>query len=328
MNSQIQLETSKLKLAGKFLPFAALGIAGTLYAVNLNGRRRTAAYSHSRILENIEQGTKQIKLEWKGSNRHYRVFRGEELIYEGMEPMLVDQNLVPGTLYTYCIEALDNHGNAQDRMRIQTTTSVDFTEIDNILEDLLITIIVTHGQISFEWEPIEGVTEYTIFRNGIKLETVAYCAFTDKIIKDDDVYTYMIKARRPLQRSEQLKWELKSVVVNAVGVIKKDSSTERAAEEEYSITKRIGPLKELLKSPMDSKRQNGHWQLRYTTFLKEEWLKNPNAASGDHIFKGDHRTFDPEATEFRTRGDVFIDTDNPSAFKQGNGHNRSIHQGP
>jgi hypothetical protein len=314
MNSSSQLNTLKQTRAGKLLPLAALGIAGTLYAFKLNRRRKTASSSHSRLLKNIEQDTKHIKLEWKGRNRPYRVFRGKELIYEGMEPKLVDQNLVPDTLYTYCIETLDEHGNVNDRMRIQTTTSVDFKERDNILEDLLITTIVAHGQVSFEWEPIEGVSEYTISRNGLKLETVTSCAFTDKGINDDEVYTYSIRAKRPLQRSDQMKWEIKSVVANAVGTIKKDSSTEMAADEEFTITKRVGPLKELLRSPQESKTKSGNWQLRYTTFLKEEWIKNPNAASEDQVFKGDHRTFDPDSSEYRTRGDIFIDTDNLSAL--------------
>jgi hypothetical protein len=312
MNSQTQLKRSTR--TGKFLPLAALGIAGTLYAVKLNRRRKTASSSHSRMLKNIEQGAKLIILEWKGTNSPYRIYRGEELLYEGLEPKLVDQNLVPGTLYTYCLETLDDHGNVKDRMRIQTTTSVDFKERDNILEDLLITTIVTHNQVSFEWEPIEGVSEYTVFRNGIQMETITSCAFTDKNIRGDEVYTYMIKAKRPLQRSDQLKWELKSVIANAVGVIKKDSSTAMAADEEFTITKKVGPVRELLKSPLESRNKNESWQFRYTTFLQEEWLKNPNAASEDQIFKGDHRTFDPESSRFRTRSDVFIDTDNPSAL--------------
>lgn len=314
MNSSRQQNTLKHTRTGELLPLAAIGIAGTIYAVSLNRRRKTAASSHSKMLESIDQGTKYIKLEWKGRNRPYQVFRGEELIYEGMDPKLVDQNLVPGTLYTYCIETFDDHGNVNDRMRIQTTTSVDFKERDNILEDLLVTTIVTHGQISFEWEPIKGVSEYNIFRNGMKLETVTSCAFTDKGINDDEIYTYTIKARRPLQRSNQMKWELKSVVANAVGIIKKDSSTEMAAYEKFTIIKRIDPLKELLKAPQESKRKKGNWHLRYTTFLKEEWLKNPNAASEDQVFKGDHRSFDPDSSEFRTRADIFIDTDMPSAL--------------
>jgi hypothetical protein len=312
--TKTQINTTKKGRSDIVLPLAALGIAGTLYAFKLNRRRKTASSSHSRLLKNIEQDTKHIKLEWKGRNKPYRVFRGKELIYEGMEPKLVDQNLVPDTLYTYCIETLDEHGNVNDRMRIQTTTSVDFKERDNILEDLLITTIVTHGQVSFEWEPIEGVSEYTISRNGMRLETITFCAFTDKGINDDEVYTYTIRAKRPLQRSDQMKWELKSVVANAVGTIKKDSSTEMAADEEFTITKRVGPLKELLRSPQESKIKSGNWQLRYTTFLKEEWIKNPNAASEDQVFKGDHRTFDPDSSEYRTRGDIFIDTDNLSAL--------------
>ena len=314
MNSQTQLQTLKQYRTGKLLPIAALGIAGTLYAVNWNRRRKTAASSHSRMLKNIKQNAKQITIEWHGLKRPYRVFRDEELVYEGVEPKLVDQNLVPGTLYNYCIETLDDHGNAENRMRLQTTTAVDFRERENVLEDLLITTIITPGQISLEWEPIEGVSEYSVFRNGLKLENVSSCAFTDKGIDDEENHTYMIKARRPLQRSHQLKWELKSVIANAVGVIKKDSSTKMAADEEFTITKKIGPIKELLKSPQERKYKSGNWQLRYTTFLKEEWIKNPNAASQDQIFKGDHRSFDPEASEFRTRGDVFIDTENPSAL--------------
>ncbi|MBT2642258.1 DUF3238 domain-containing protein [Bacillus sp. ISL-41] len=314
MNSQTQLQTLKQYRTGKIVPIAALGIAGTLYAVKWNRRRKTAASSHSRMLQNIEQDSKHIKLEWKGTNRPYRVYRGEQLVYKGVEPRLVDQNLVPGTLYTYCIETLDDDGDVLDRMRIQTTTAVDFKERENLLEDLLITTIVTPGQISFEWEPIEGVSEYNIFRNGVKLETVTSCAFTDKEIDNDTDHTYRIEARRPLQRSDQVKWELKSVIANAVGVIKRDSSTEMAAAEEFTITKRIGPIKELLKSPQEGKIKPGNWQLRYTTFLKEKWLKNPNAASQDQIFKGDHRSFDPESSKFRTRGEVFIDTENPSAL--------------
>ncbi|WLR57437.1 DUF3238 domain-containing protein [Mesobacillus subterraneus] len=314
MNRQTRLKKFKQTRTGKILPLAALGIAGTLYAGKLNRQRKTAAASQSRMPANIEQATTHIKLEWKGEESSYRVFRGEKLIYEGTEPKLADQNLVAGTMYTYCIETLDEHGMLTDRMRIQTATSVDFKEKDNILENSIITTIVTHGQISLEWEPIEGVTDYTIYRNGSKLETVKSCAFTDENIEADDVSTYRIKARRPLQRSDQMKWELKSVVANAVGVIKKDSTTRMAADEEFTISKKIGPLKELLRSPQEIKCMNGNWQLRYTTFLKEEWLKNPNAASPDQIFKGDYRSFDPESSEFRTRGDVFIDTKNPSAL--------------
>lgn len=308
-----QLPITRQKLAGKYLPFAILGTAGTLYALSVNRRRKTAGSSHAKVLKKIDHGTNVITLEWEAQADSYRVYRDSELIYEGFEPSFADNELTPGTLYSYSIESLAQ-GEVQKRMRIQTTTSVNHKEKDNVLEDLLITTIVAEGQISFEWEPIEGVTEYTIHRNGMQLEKVTSCTFTDRGIQDDQFYTYTIKARRPLQRSEQVKWELKSLIANAVGAIKKDSSTRMAADEEFSITKRIGPIRVLLKPDRPHSISNGNWQLRYTTFLKEEWLKNPNAASGDQYFKGDHRSFEPDSSQYRTRGEVFIDTDSQSAL--------------
>jgi hypothetical protein len=315
MKTERHAKKMENRRSGMTLPLTALGIAGTLYAVSLNRRRKTAASSHSSLLEAKELNAKSIKLAWPGHGGHYRAFRDHELIYEGLEPKLVDQNLVPGSLYTYCIERLDEQGNVAERMKIQTTTSVDYKEKENILQDLLLTTIVAKNLISLEWEPIEGVSEYTIYRNGVKLDTIHCCSFTDQHLDENEEYTYTIKAKRPLQRSDQLKWEVKSLVANAVGAIKKDSSTKKAAEEEFSITKKIGAINQLLK-PIDSNNKNGDglWQLRYTTFIKEEYLKNPNSASADQYFKGDHRSFDPESPNFRTRADVFIDSSNPSAL--------------
>jgi hypothetical protein len=315
MKTERHAKKMENRRSGKALPLTALGIAGTLYAVSLNRRRKTAASSNSSLLEVIELNAESIKLAWPGHGGHYRAFRDHELIYEGLEPKLVDQNLVPGSLYTYCIERLDEQRNVAERMKIQTTTSVDYKEKENILQDLLLTTIVAKNLISLEWEPIEGVSEYTIYRNGVKLDTIHCCSFTDQHLDENEEYTYTIKAKRPLQRSDQLKWEVKSLVANAVGAIKKDSSTKKAAEEEFSITKKIGAINKLLK-PIDSNNKNGDglWQLRYTTFLKEDFLKNPNATSADQYFKGDNRSFDPESPCFRTRADVFIDSVNPSAL--------------
>lgn len=305
--------TSKMS---KVLPLAALGIAGVLYAGSVNRRRKTATATHSEMLNMIEQKPTSITFAWPDQGGRYRVYRKEKLIYNGPAAELTDQNLVPGTLYTYTIEKMDEQDQVIDLMKIQTTTDVDFKEKDNHLQDLIMTTVVANGQISLEWEPIEGVSQYTIFRNGIQLKTIDSCKYTDHHLNADEEYIYTIKSKRPLQRSDQMKWELKSVVANAVGAIKKDSSTDMAAKEEFSITKKIGPLHQMLR-PITENNKNkidGLWQLRYTTFLKEEWLQNPNGASADHYFKGDNRSFEPDSDRFRTRADVFIDIENPSAL--------------
>jgi hypothetical protein len=298
------------------LPLAALGIAGTLYAASVNRRRKTAASSHSNLMDFVEQKSTSISVAWPDHGGLYRVYRDKQLIYTGSEPKMTDRNLIPGTLYTYCIEKIDEHENVVNRMKIQTATAVDYKDHDNVLQDLILTTIVAKGKISLEWEPIEGVSEYTIYRNGVKIETVDNCSYTDESVNDSEPYTYTIKAMRPLQRSDQMKWEIKSVVANAVGMIKKDTSTKLAANEEFTITKKLESINQLLDAPGEQVKtdKEGLWQLRYSTFLKEEWLQNPNAASEDHFFKGDGRSYDPEATRFRTRAEVFIDADNPSAL--------------
>lgn len=304
------------KISKKFLPLAAIGIAGTIYAASVNRRRKTAPISHSRINDLIEQKPTSITVAWPACGARYRVYRDHNLIYNGPATILTDQNLIPGTLYNYAIENVDDNDKVLGILRIQTTTSVDYKERENILQDLILTTIVANGQISLEWEPIEGVSEYTIFKNSVRMETINCCSYTDQDINPNEEITYKIQAKRPLQRSDQMKWEIKSVVANAVGAIKKDSSTEMTAKEEFSITKKIGPISQLL-TPVSTKTKGdkeGLWQLRYNTFLKEEWLQNPNGASVDHYFKGDNRSFDPEASNFRTRADVFIDSDNPSAL--------------
>jgi hypothetical protein len=309
----VQHTEKKTSLA---LPLAALGLAGTLYAASVNRRRKTAVSSHSNLMDFVEQKCTSISVAWPDQGGLYRVYRDKQLIYTGLEPKMTDRDLIPGTLYTYCIEMIDEHENVVERMKIQTATAVDYKDQDNVLQDLILTTIVAKGQISLEWEPIEGVSEYSIYRNGVKLETVGFCSYTDESVNNTEPFTYTIKAKRPLQRSDQMKWEIKSVVANAVGMIKKDSSTELAANEEFTITKKLESINQLLNTSDNQEKTNkgGLWQLRYTTFLKERWLKNPNATSVDHFFKGDDRSYDPGATRFRTRADIFIDAENPSAL--------------
>jgi hypothetical protein len=305
----------KTATMSRVLPLAALGIAGALYASSVNRRRKTAAVSHTKLLERIEHKPTSITFAWPAQGQ-YRVYRDQTLIYTGSAAVITDQNLVPGTQYTYSIEKMDEQGQIIELMKVQTVTAVENKEKENILQDLIMTTVVTHGQISLEWEPVEGISKYTLLRNGVLLMTTDQCSYTDINLKQDEEYTYTITAERPLQRSDQMKWEIKSVVANAVGAIKKDSSTDLAAKEEFSISKKVGPINKLLVPAEDKTNftREGLMQFRYTTFLTEGWLQNPNAASPDHYFKGDDRGFSPDSDRFRTRADVFIDSENPSAL--------------
>jgi hypothetical protein len=301
-----KLEGKEPKLAARYSLFA-LGIAGVAYLISKKPHRQEAVTTYSFMMDTIEQKKDRITLAWPGTGGSYRVFRDHQLIYSGLEPSVTDQQLTPGTTYTYTIERVDEQDHVLDRIKVQTATAVEEKRGENILLDLVLTTIVAKGQISLAWEPIDGIKEYTIFRNGVDIGKVDRCSFIDQNISDDKEYNYTIKAKRPLQRSEQENSEVKSLLASLVGVIKKDSSKEQAAMEEFSITKRIGPVKQLLQ-PVKEQPNNAKksWKFRYTTFLTKKWLKNPNAVSKVYYFTGDNRGFDSDSSRYRTRVDVFI----------------------
>src|SRR5690606_22590132 len=92
-----------------------------------------------------------------------------------------------------------------------------------------------------------------------------------------------------------------------------DSSTEEDVTEEFWITKVIGQPSKLL-LPAEEWREPDpveSWRLRYTTFLEEKFINNPNVLSPNRTFKGDGRYFDPEGESFRTRGDVTLSYKDP-----------------
>lgn len=285
----------------------ALGIAGISYLLSKKRVHRPLIRTNSLLCE-IERKSDTITLSWQELGGFYRVFRNHQCIYSGMEPRVVDTQRTAGTLYTYTIERMNAQGKVLDTLRIQTSTAVERKKEDNILLDMVLTAIVAKGQISLEWEPIQGVKEYQVYRNGMKIAEVEACSFLDTQIKDDEVYTYAIKSKRPLPRSEQESFAVKSFLASVMGICMKGSSQKRAAMEEISTTVKVGPVEELLKpvKKRQNRSQERAWQLRYSTFLPERWLKNPNVTSKVPYFKGDDRGFDPEASRYRTRADVYI----------------------
>ncbi|MGW8424017.1 DUF3238 domain-containing protein [Peribacillus simplex] len=285
----------------------AIGLAGIAYLIS-NKRKHQAVFKTASLMCKIERKEDSIKLIWPDEGGFYRVFRGKELIFSGPESRMADRGLTPGTIYTYSIDSLNEKEQSVNRMKIQTSTTAENKKEDNILLDLVFTTIVAKGQASLEWEPIKGIKEYRVYRNGVDIGKVGGCSFSDRSISEDQEYTYTIKAKRPLPRSEQESYAVKSLVASIVGAVKKGSSQAQAAIEEITNTKKIGPVKQLLQSvenDVEGKKKR-NWQLRYSTFLPEEWLKNPNLASRVPYFKGDNRGFDPGSPRYRTRVDVYI----------------------
>ena len=294
-----------LKTAPRY-SLAALLVFEAVYGL-VKAKRRAQAKVSVPLRCKVKQTEEEITLSWPDFGDSYQVFRGHTLIYSGKDARVTDKNLEPGTIYSYTIEKLNDQNKVINRMKVQTATLAAPDREENLLLDLAFTAVVSKGEISLSWEAIDGIRSYTILRNGVEVAETEACHYTDQDIKGDQEYLYTIRAQRPLPRSEQETFALKSLVSSVVGMVKKDSSQAQAVMEEITLTKRIWPTEELLRQ-MDEKpkRQERSWLLRYSTFLPEKMLENPNVTSPKKYFSGDDRSFEPDSESFRTRADVYI----------------------
>ena len=251
----------------------------------------------------LQQTDTMIYFEWSNTGDVCVVKRDADTIYSGTENSLRDENLQIGELYTYTIERLGADGQVKERIKMQTGTEDHTEDSINYLQQIAFTTIVSESKIILAWGAIDGIEEYEIYRDGEPLETTRKTQFTDFNVEMDQEYSYWIRAERPLERSETGFSEEKSVAAHLFGFLNIKSSQQEAAMEKFWMAKKIAPLKQLL---ADSPQVNVSefkqvWDFRYTTFLPDQYLANPNLLSPNRYFAGDNRTFDPESSHYRTQ---------------------------
>lgn len=254
-------------------------------------------------IELVQQSDTVIDFTWTHTGDTCRVTRDEEVIYTGTQNSLKDENLQRGELYTYTIERLNAEGKPIEKIKMQTGTENHVEDFVNRLQQIAITTILSRSKIVLAWGAIEGIEEFEIYRDGELITTVAKNQFTDREAESDQAYTYWVRGKRPLERSEESFKTEKSVVARVFGLLNVNSSQEKAAEEEFWITKKVGSRTEMLAEAEQPKTELQYpiWHFRYTTFLPQEYLPSPNPLSPNRYFAGDGRSFDPESKHYRTQ---------------------------
>ncbi|PSL40291.1 uncharacterized protein DUF3238 [Planomicrobium soli] len=254
-------------------------------------------------IELVQQSDTVIDFTWTYTGDTCRVTRDEEVIYTGTQNSLKDENLQRGELYTYTIERLDAEEKTIEKIKMQTGTENHVDDFVNRLQQIAITTILSRSKIVLAWGAIEGIEEFEIYRDGELIATVAKNQFTDRNAEPDQTYTYWIRGKRPLERSEESFKAEKSVVARIFGLLNVNSSPEQAAEEEFWITKKVGSCDQMLTEEEQPKTELQYpiWHFRYTTFLPQEYLPSPNPLSPNRYFAGDGRGFDPESKHYRTQ---------------------------
>lgn len=249
-----------------------------------------------------------IIFSWADIGGQYKVFRDGELLYEGTVPEFKDGHFHQAKMYSYSIERLiDNE--VVDVIALQTSAYAEERNAENPLQFLVMTTIVAKTQIALSWEEIEDVEEYEIYRNEVFMKKVKVNAFVDRDFSLDESYIYRIYYKRSIEKSEEIMSAGKSLISGVMGIFKRSESDDKPVMEHFTVSKFIANPRKLL-TPVTEKTNHSNvnkWRLRYTTFLQEEIVENPNKLSGFHYFKGDNRGFNPEGESFRTRVTVDLD---------------------
>lgn len=247
----------------------------------------------------LEQSNRVIYFRWTATDEVCRVKRGDQIVYTGTQNFFKDTEVTEGTLYTYTLERLDHSGQWSDKIKIQTGTENRQLQRDNPLAMLVITTIVSAHRISLAWGKIDGISEFDIYQDGQWVQTVEKNQYTDRQVPNDQSVTYWIRGKRPVDTSTNPSNKKPFTLNKIFGALTPSSSKEKAAMEDFWMTKNVAALDSLLQE-QNKPAASVIWHFRYNTFLPEGVLKNPNLLSPFHYFKGDDRQFDPESTQYRT----------------------------
>lgn len=249
-------------------------------------------------LTRVSQTPDRISLDWEAAGP-VRILKDGKEVYSGQDTTFTDTGLEPGTTYSYLFKG-------DSTLKIQTATAVEREDknADIPLQELIVTTVVEEGKIAMAWEPIRGVEEYAIYRNDEYAGTVTGPGFHDIHITMDESYVYEIKGVRPLEPGDEEAAEKPSPIAKVIDLLKVQKNEDDMLVETFLLFKDIGRPADVLEEQQASV-DHDH-VLRYTTFLEDEWVENPNVLSKMRFFTGDGRTFDPKADRYRTRAEVKI----------------------
>lgn len=253
-------------------------------------------------VQSISHTKDVIRFTWGDAGGSYVVYRDHYLLYEGTNTSFQDEQFKRGQLHCYSIERIVNDV-VVDVIRLQTSAYDEEKDTQNPLQFLVLTTIVSKSQTMLCWERIQGVDKYEIYKDDIFLKEIDTHFYIDKDIDLTEAATYRIQSKRPIAESRDRFNKLKAVVSK---VLEWPNSVGRQPTmETFNIVKHVHPSEELLRPTAErSNVQVTKWKFRYTTFIKEKVVQNPNVFSRSRMFKGDGRDFHPTGKGYRTRVDI------------------------
>lgn len=263
-----------------------------------------------------------ISFSWTDTGGCYNVYKNGRQVYEGTAAKFTDSDIsAPGRI-RYTIERTAA-GKVKDILVIHTSALAAKTKGEHPLQQLVISAVTSASQTAVSWERIKGAERFDIYRNGEYMRTVSENYFTDSCNSSESI-VYSIRAVRALEDSSQRLNQSKSRAAKLLESVLPEKRGKRPSEEQYMFSVQMGPRSKLLTPSAERQKERcaSRWKFRYTTFLCDELIKNPNFLSPYSYFTGDGRDFDAEGKGFRTRVDIhgqFAESGNSLAYKKASG---------
>lgn len=237
----------------------------------------------------VRQLGQALHLSWQ-TEQSIRLIRDGVTLAAGEAQEFTDTTLTPLSPIQYEL------WTGQERTTIDTTLVVD--EGPLFWNQKAVVILRSSQELLVKWGAIPGVISYGIFQDGKRLGETTDHEWYEQSNQDVSA-RYEVRALRPFSEK---KVPLSSVMEGALkllNTVKGEPDREREFES-FILYLHLHPFQKNEASTEKPDRA----RLRILTFIAPPILKNPNPFSPHIYFEGDDRTYDPHATEYRTKTEV------------------------
>ncbi|WP_309303864.1 lytic polysaccharide monooxygenase [Brevibacillus laterosporus] len=150
------------------------------------------------------QTTTSIELRWSASTasegiKEYEVYRNGSLAGKTSQAYFEDKELTLDTAYTYTVRSIDFAGNKSEMSKpftVRTSKEDEQVELPTAPGNL-VSSAKTTSTIELSWTAStapHGIHAYEVYRDGRQVGTSTETSFTDKDLKADTTYSYMVVA--------------------------------------------------------------------------------------------------------------------------------------
>ncbi|EPE61963.1 hypothetical protein L479_01668 [Exiguobacterium sp. S17] len=242
-------------------------------------------------LINVRPLNDGLELTWSFDGK-VRVTRNGKYVYEGTDQHYVDRETSVGEQVAYRIS--DEFGEVAKL----------YTAAVNPNDDLywnrhLTSAVVAPSGTYLQWDPIEDVDTYAVYREGRRIAEIVGSGYIDETPLEQPTL-YEVRALRPVKRDDKPGTRLVHMVGKAMSLAKEMKSDTRRDKELYMMYFLVSPTRP------DVATVDGI-NLRVQTFIRPPMIKNPNLMSPHPYFEGDGRPYNVHATEYRTRTEVKVE---------------------